>query len=94
MLLEDPLNELEGLRFKTLAEQVTEAFPSIDILLLYGQPLTSWTTGQEPPDQSQWRLRQPQLTEVSILCEKYFLWISSGRAINRFKDTLWPGVAV
>lgn len=91
-LSQDPNNVL-GRKFPLLAESVTDNFPSIDVLYLYAQLMTSWTV-EQVPDQSNWRPRQPHLAEISILCEKYFSWGSSGEMVTRFRDTLWPGVAI
>lgn len=92
LLEEDPNNVLER-RYPSLAKNVTDKFPSVDVLLQYGQPITS-STRDQAPDLSAWHLRQPHLAQIGNLCEKYFSWGSSGDIIPRFKDTLWPGIAI
>lgn len=92
LLAFDPQNIL-GRRYPSLANNVTDNFPSIDLILQYAQPLTSWTMDQIP-DTASWQPRQPRLTEIAALCEKFFSWGSSGDIVSRFKGTLWPGIAI
>ena len=92
LLALDPQNIL-GRRYPSLAKNVTDNFPSVDLILQYAQPLTSWTTDQMPNTAS-WQCRQPHLTKIAALCEKFFSWGSSGDIILRFKNTLWPGIAI
>jgi Holliday junction resolvase YEN1 len=88
----DPQNIL-GRRYPSLAKNVTDAFPSVDVVFQYAQPLTSWTMDQVP-DVRSWKLQRPHLAEIATLCEKYFSWGSSGDIVARFKETLWPGITV
>ena len=92
LLAHDPQNIL-GRRYPLLAKNITDTFPSVDIVLQYAQPLTSWTMDQIP-DTNSWQLRQPCLTKIATLCEKYFSWGSSGDIVSRFKETLWPGITI
>ena len=92
LLVHDPQNIL-GRRYPSLAKNITDTFPSVDVVLQYAQPLTSWTMDQIP-DTKSWQLRQPCLTKIATLCEKYFSWGSSGNIVSRFKETLWPGITV
>jgi Holliday junction resolvase YEN1 len=66
----DPQNIL-GRRYPSLANNVTDKFPTIDLILQYAQPLTSWKTDQMPNTAS-WQSRQFHLTEIAALCEKFF----------------------
>ncbi|KAF8190100.1 PIN domain-like protein [Pholiota molesta] len=93
LLAQDPNNVL-GRKYPSLASNVTDEFPPVDILLLYAHPVTSWSMGSQTPDQSLWRLRQPDLPAIGTLCEKYFSWGSSGDMVASCKGTLWPGVAI
>jgi Holliday junction resolvase YEN1 len=88
----DPQNIL-GRRYPLLAKNITDTFPSVDVVLQYAQPITSWTMDQIP-DTKSWQLRRPCLTEIATLCEKYFSWGSTGDIVSRFKETLWPGITV
>jgi Holliday junction resolvase YEN1 len=63
------------------------------LILQYAQPITSWKTDQIPNTAS-WQRRQPHLTEIAALCEKFFSWGSSGDIVACFKHTLWPGIAI
>jgi Holliday junction resolvase YEN1 len=82
-----------GRRYQSLANNVTDKFPSIDLILQYAQPLTSWKTDQIPNTAS-WKSCQPHLTEIAALCEKFFSWGLSGDIVSHFKNTLWPGIAI
>ena len=92
LLAFNPQNIL-GRRYPSLANNVTDHFPSIDLILQYAQPLTSWKTDQMPNTAS-WQRRQPHLTAIAALCEKFFSWGSSGDIVSCFKNTLWPGIAI
>lgn len=92
LLAFDPQNIL-GRRYPSLANNVTDNFPSIEVILQYAQPLTSWKTDQMP-NAASWQRRQPHLTEIAVLCEKFFSWGSSGDIVSCFKNTLWPGIAI
>ena len=63
------------------------------MILQYAQPLTSWTMDQVPNTAS-WQPHQPCLTEIAVLCEKFFSWGSSGDIVMCFKNTLWLGIAI
>jgi Holliday junction resolvase YEN1 len=92
LLVNDPQNLL-GQRYPSLAKNITNDFPSVELVLQYAQPLTSWTMDQIP-DTASWHLRQPRLAKIATLCEKFFSWGSSGDIVPRFKETLWPGIAI
>ena len=87
------LQNILGRRYPLLAKNITNTFPSVDVILQYAQPLTSWTMDQIP-DTKSWQLQRPCLAKISTLCEKYFSWGSSGDIVSRFKETLWPGITV
>jgi Holliday junction resolvase YEN1 len=86
----DP-NGLLGWKYPAVAQKICNKFPSIDILLLYARPITSWTV-DTIPDSSQWSLRQPNLSALSLLCKKSFSWGSSGQIISRFQKNVWRGI--
>ena len=92
LLAFNPQNIL-GRRYPSLASNVTDKFPSVDLILQYAQPIMSWSTDQLP-DTSSWQPRQPHLTEIAALCEKFFSWGSSGDIVSHFKNMLWPGIAI
>ncbi|KAF8188688.1 PIN domain-like protein [Pholiota molesta] len=94
LLSEDPDHVL-GKKLPSLASKIDCSFPSIDVLLQYAKPLTSWTAaGCEPPDALSWKLRQPRVNDIGTLCEKYFSWGSFQEIVARLKGNLWPGIAV
>jgi Holliday junction resolvase YEN1 len=83
LLTHDPQNVL-GRSYPLLAKNITDTFPSVDVVFRYAQPLTSWTIDRIP-DMKSCQLRQPCLIEIATLCEKYFSWGSSNDIVSRFK---------
>ena len=92
LLAHDP-QKILGRRYPLLTKNITDTFPSVDIVLQYARPLTSWTIDRIP-DTKSWQLQPPYLTKIATLCEKYFSWGSSGDIVSRFKETLWPGITI
>lgn len=86
-------NGLLGRKYPAVARKVSSKFPSIDILLRYAHPVTSWTA-EIIPDSSQWSLRQPDLPAIGLLCEKSFSWGTSGQMIARFQQNVWRGIVM
>jgi Holliday junction resolvase YEN1 len=86
-------NGLLGRKHPAVARKVSSEFPSINILLLYANPVTSWTA-DIIPDSSQWRMRQPDLPAIGLLCEKSFSWGTSGQMIARFQQNVWRGIVM
>ena len=86
-------NGLLGRKHPAVAQKISSKFPSIDILLLYANPVTSWTA-DIIPDSSQWSLRQPDLPAIGLLCEKSFSWGTSGQMIARFQQNVWRGIVM
>jgi len=91
-LILDP-NGLLGRKYLAVARNISTNFPSIDVLLRYACPITSWTT-DAVPDTSQWNFCQPNISAIALLCEKSFLWGSSGQIVDRFWKNVWKGVVV
>jgi Holliday junction resolvase YEN1 len=86
-------NGLLGRKHPAVAQNVSSNFPSIEILLLYADPVTSWKV-DIVPDSSQWTLRQPDLPAIGLLCEKSFSWGTSGQMIARFQQNVWRGIVM
>ncbi|KAF9471371.1 PIN domain-like protein, partial [Pholiota conissans] len=94
LLRENPGNVV-GKKLPQVADAVINGFPSIDVLLLYAKPLTSWTAAHSTvPNTASWKLHQLDVTKISNLCEKYFLWGSSGEIAKHFEKILWPGASI
>jgi holliday junction resolvase YEN1 len=91
-LIYDP-NGLIGWKNPSLAKRIPESFPDINVLQLYANPIASWTIG-DGPDISHWRLGEPNLAQIAVLCKKSFSWGTSGHLINQFQDDLWRGIVV
>ena len=88
-LLNDP-NGLMGTKRPALARNLPLDFPRVSILWLYTHPLTSWSGNGHGPDTTSWTLRQPNLAQLAVRCEKSFSWGSIGTIIDRFRENVWP----
>ncbi|KAJ7468333.1 hypothetical protein B0H11DRAFT_2239119 [Mycena galericulata] len=80
-------------RHPKLADAFPGNFPDLDVVELYMDPLTSWSsrfTGT-PPVTSLWTPAEPDVYQLSAFCAAHFGW--QGDIQNRFKANLWPGVA-
>ena len=86
-------NGLLGRKYPAVARKISAEFPSIDILLLYANPVTSWTA-DVIPNSSEWRMRQPDLPAIGLLCEKSFSWGTSGQMIAQFQQNVWRGIVM
>jgi hypothetical protein len=78
-------NGLISQKNPSLAKCIPESFPDINVLQLYANPITSWTIG-DGPDIFHWRLSEPNLAQIAVLCKKSFSWRTSGHLINWFQD--------
>jgi Holliday junction resolvase YEN1 len=86
-------NDLDGMivrRYPSLAHRINESFPSLDVLKLYVQPVTSSSLGRVL-DSSTWIIRHPDLGEMAKLCETLFGWASEEVLQTKFSDLVWPG---
>lgn len=80
-------------RHPKLADAFPGNFPDLDVVELYMDPLTSWSsrfTGT-PPVTSLWAPGEPNLHQLSAFCVAHFGWQADIQ--SRFKANLWPGVA-
>ncbi|KAJ7780856.1 PIN domain-like protein [Mycena maculata] len=81
-------------RHRKLAVEIPEDFPNLDVVELYMDPLTSWSsrfTGTSP-DTSSWIPREPNIGQVSAFCINHFGWEAT--ILDRLKSNLWPTVAL
>ncbi|KAJ7143360.1 PIN domain-like protein, partial [Mycena crocata] len=81
-------------RCPTLANSIAADFPNLDVVQLYIDPLTSWSSrfAGHPPDPSLWLAGEPVIRDITDICAALFGWQAALR--DRFKAKLWPGVAV
>lgn len=88
--LRNDLDGKIGRRYPSLALRINEGFPSLDVLKLYVQPVTSSSLGRVL-DNSTWILRQPDLGVMAQLCETLFGWASEEVLHTKFRELVWPG---
>ncbi|KAJ6548088.1 PIN domain-like protein [Mycena sp. CBHHK59/15] len=77
-----------------LANNIPPDFPDLDVVELYTDPLTSWSSrfAGTPPDTSCWTPCEPIVNQISDFCVARFGWQEV--ILDRFKSNLWPGVAL
>ncbi|KAJ7473395.1 PIN domain-like protein [Mycena latifolia] len=78
-------------RRTALAASISPQFPNIDIILLYIQPVTSWSGGGVPPDPREWKATVPDLPSLAQYCADQFGWNALDIA-TKFKKLLFPGI--
>ncbi|KAH9057619.1 hypothetical protein EDB87DRAFT_1018962 [Lactarius vividus] len=84
-----------GSKKPSLAKAVPDAFPDIDVLLSYTNPIISATDAgarrtHTPP---RWE-REPDLGKLAHLCELHFEWGLKDTIIKRFRTVLWPSIVL
>ncbi|KAF8135308.1 PIN domain-like protein [Mycena galopus ATCC 62051] len=80
-------------RYPKLADDISDAFPSLPILRLYLDPLTSRSPrfmGPQP-DVVGWRPREPNIPAISAFCSSRFGW-NGVHLLKKLNSNLWPCV--
>ncbi|KAJ7479997.1 PIN domain-like protein, partial [Mycena galericulata] len=81
-----------GSKRRALASSLPDAFPDIDILLSYINPITSESTGRDVLKLT-WA-KEPDLGKLAWTCELYFEWGYRDAIIKRFKTVIWHGAVL
>ena len=81
-------------RYTVLSNSIPDTFPNRQVLMLYADPITSWTTGQQPPNTAGWVPRELDLGKLAALCERSFTWGTSEGIMSCFQEHVWPGMAL
>ncbi|ESK82755.1 hypothetical protein Moror_5652 [Moniliophthora roreri MCA 2997] len=76
----------------SLACQITESFPDLQVLSLYVNSVTSWSPGQVPPDTSRWYPHLPQLWLVAQFAVEH-LFPTHQQYLKVFHKHLFPKMA-
>ncbi|KAJ2929825.1 hypothetical protein H1R20_g7278, partial [Candolleomyces eurysporus] len=80
---------LLGRKSPALAKSITSAFPDIDILLSYVNPITSETMGKPySPGDIRWN-KEPDISKLAGICERFFEWGYKEAIIKRFRTVMW-----
>lgn len=90
----DPHGHL-GRKYFKVAQSIPDNFPSEEVIMNYIQPITTRLAdeGMVPPAGVAWVLRQPDLPELGLLCERYFTWATGPAILQRFNSIgMWQGV--
>ncbi|KAJ7037386.1 hypothetical protein C8F04DRAFT_1092271 [Mycena alexandri] len=83
-----------GSKRRALAAAMPDAFPDIDILLSYINPLTSESAGRASDNLKLTWGKEPDLGKLAATCEFYFEWGYRDAIIKRFKTVIWHGVVL
>ncbi|EAU80898.1 hypothetical protein CC1G_03074 [Coprinopsis cinerea okayama7 len=80
---------LIGRKSPALAKCITDAFPDIDVLLSYVNPITSESMGRPySPRDIRWN-KEPDIAKLAYTCEFYFEWGYKEAIIKRFRTVIW-----
>ncbi|RXW12154.1 hypothetical protein EST38_g13700 [Candolleomyces aberdarensis] len=83
---------LIGRKLPALAKSLTSAFPDIDIVLSYVNPITSETMGKPySSGDIQWN-KEPNISKLADICERFFEWGYKDGIIKQFRTVIWPSV--
>ncbi|KAJ7356604.1 hypothetical protein DFH08DRAFT_922005 [Mycena albidolilacea] len=83
-----------GSKRRALAANLPDAFPDIDILLSYVNPITSETMGRGRSNLQLTWAKEPDLGKLAWTCELYFEWGYRDSIIKRFKTVVWHGAVL
>ncbi|KAJ7652084.1 hypothetical protein DFH06DRAFT_1048817 [Mycena polygramma] len=83
-----------GSKRRALASSLPDAFPDIDILLSYVNPLTSESAGRASDNLKLTWAKEPDLGKLAGTCEFYFEWGYRDAIIKRFKTVIWHGAVL
>ncbi|KAJ7743855.1 hypothetical protein B0H16DRAFT_999284 [Mycena metata] len=83
-----------GSKRRSLADKMPDAFPDIDILLSYINPLTSESAGRANDNLKLTWAKEPDLGKLAATCEFYFEWGYRDAIIKRFKTVIWHGAVL
>ena len=90
----DPHGHL-GQKYFKVTQSIPDNFPSEEVIINYIRPITTRLAdeGTVPPADVVWVLRQPDLPELGLLCERYFTWATGPAILQRFNSIgMWQGV--
>ncbi|KAK7040595.1 hypothetical protein R3P38DRAFT_2895916 [Favolaschia claudopus] len=83
-----------GSKRRALASSLPDAFPDIDILLSYVNPITSESHGRSKDNLKLTWAKEPDLGKLAATCERYFEWGYRDAIIKRFKTVIWHGAVL
>jgi Holliday junction resolvase YEN1 len=83
-----------GRKYIALACAIPDTFPDLVVILLYTNPITSWSTGGERPEIPVWQPRQPNIAGLATFCERSFDWGTSSGIPIKFRNHVWEGACI
>ncbi|KAF7306330.1 hypothetical protein MIND_00424200 [Mycena indigotica] len=83
-----------GRKQVSLSNKIPDAFPDVDILLSYVNPLTSESLGRSSDNLKLTWGKEPDLGKLAKTCEFYFEWGYRNMIIKRFKTVVWHGAVL
>lgn len=76
-----------------LSKDLPEAFPDIDVLMLYTNPVTSESERKIAPINYRWE-REPDLGKIAGVCEWFFEWGVKEIIVKRFRTVIWAPIVL
>ena len=86
-----------GRKHVKVARSVPDDFPQERVITNYVRPVTSWPVSDNaiPSASATWVLRQPNLPQLGLLCERYFTWATGAAILQRFNSIgMWRGTCL
>ena len=77
-----------GRKYPTLAASIPADFPSVDIMHLYLNPVTTWTDGTSSSVLPQFDPTQPDLARLAAFCKARLGWMPA-KIHKYFRKNLW-----
>ncbi|TCD62246.1 hypothetical protein EIP91_007142 [Steccherinum ochraceum] len=82
-----------GRKNPSLAKNMPDDFPDVDILMSYVKPITSERKGGFNPARFNWQ-KEPDLGKIAGICELYFEWGVKEIIVKRFRTVIWPSAVL
>ncbi|KAF4618034.1 hypothetical protein D9613_012853 [Agrocybe pediades] len=78
--------------FPSVAQNIPDTFPDLNIVELYVNPLTSLTAGSPPilPDQNQWLIKE--IPDIVKFCVLHLGWNTLAKLRTHFKSKLYEAI--
>lgn len=81
---------LLGHQYKKLANNMSDAFPSMEVMWLYARPMTSCSVLGHV-DHAHWIPRYADIDCLTQCCKQWFSWGTAGTMGDIFSKHVWPG---
>lgn len=83
-----------GRKHPAVAAQVTDAFPNLEVLDLYINPVTSWSFGGAGVNSSHWVPKSPHIPSITRFCQESFSWGNAAQLPTKLFNVLLPSLCL